>query len=204
MNNITLRTISPREIMSDSPALPLVVEEPGRGHLEIFPMEASEPVLFALLQDLFTNHWHEIEFGPSFPGSTWEIKAPNAPTEITLKHGELTVDFGVWHFHLWLGQPPENPQRLVDAAFAQQQQTTRAELYRRINAAGTPSAWLLRLFNGRGETQFGAFLPSPFFSDDFSKRLDPPNWERLALWDKLRKTYLGLAPDPRDRSGKGF
>lgn len=184
--------------------IPLIVEEPGRGKLEIFPIEASESVLFALLEDLFRNHWHEIEFGPSFPGSTWELKAPNAPKEISLHDGEVTVDFGSWHFHLWIGQRPENPQRFMDADFACQQQTTRAELYRRINAAGTPSSWHIRLLNGRGETQFGAFLPSPFFSADFSQQLDPPDWERLALWDKLRQTYLGAGPDPRDHSGTHF
>ena len=31
------------------------------------------------------------------------------------------------------------------------------------------------------------------------------NWSRLALWDHLRRRWLGLAdPDPFDRSGHGF
>ena len=34
-------------------------------------------------------------------------------------------------------------------------------------------------------------------------RFEPePRWERLALWDDLRRRYLGLDPDPRDRSGR--
>lgn len=32
--------------------------------------------------------------------------------------------------------------------------------------------------------------------------LKQPDWSRLALWDELRRKYLGLEPDPRDRSGK--
>ncbi|CAI7978764.1 transposase [Frankia sp. Hr75.2] len=31
-----------------------------------------------------------------------------------------------------------------------------------------------------------------------------PDFSRLAAWDALRERYLGLGPDPRDRSGTGF
>ncbi|MCK9932713.1 hypothetical protein MXD62_37195 [Frankia sp. Mgl5] len=31
-----------------------------------------------------------------------------------------------------------------------------------------------------------------------------PDFGRLAAWDALRERYLGLGPDPRDRSGTGF
>ena len=31
------------------------------------------------------------------------------------------------------------------------------------------------------------------------KVLKEPRWEHLAMWDHLRKTYLGLDPDPLDR-----
>ena len=31
-----------------------------------------------------------------------------------------------------------------------------------------------------------------------------PDWDRLALWDRLRSKYLGLSTDPLDRSAPGF
>nr|WP_199565457.1 hypothetical protein [Spongiactinospora rosea] len=46
-------------------------------------------------------------------------------------------------------------------------------------------------------------LPNPFLTDR-QQILDPPNFDRLAVWDELRATYLGLEPDPLDRAGKGF
>ncbi len=30
--------------------------------------------------------------------------------------------------------------------------------------------------------------------------LERPDWSRLAMWDKFRKVYLGLDPDPLDRT----
>ena len=79
--------------------------------------------------------------------------------------------------------------------------TSRAYLYRRLNADGTPDSWALRLLNGAGEEQLTVLFPNPFLTPDL--RFEPePRWERLALWDDLRGRYLGLPPDPRDRSGR--
>jgi hypothetical protein len=36
------------------------------------------------------------------------------------------------------------------------------------------------------------------------KPLAQPDWSRLAMWDALRKRYLSLDPDPKDRSGTHF
>ncbi len=47
------------------------------------------------------------------------------------------------------------------------------------------------------------FLPNPFYSSAM-QRLDAPDWSRLALWDELRRQYLGLEPDPKDRSATRF
>jgi hypothetical protein len=46
-------------------------------------------------------------------------------------------------------------------------------------------------------------LPSPFLTNEQQMR-DQPVWSQLELWDRLRARYLGLDPDPLDRSGKGF
>lgn len=46
-------------------------------------------------------------------------------------------------------------------------------------------------------------LPSPFLGDT-QEILPEPDFGRLATWDRLREHYLGLAPDPLDRSGSGF
>jgi hypothetical protein len=61
----------------------------------------------------------------------------------------------------------------------------------------------VRLFNGRGEQMMTLMLPNPFLTNDQQIR-DKPAWGQLELWDRLRAKYLGLDPDPIDRSGKGF
>jgi hypothetical protein len=47
------------------------------------------------------------------------------------------------------------------------------------------------------------YLPSPFLSIEM-QLLNPPEYDRLAMWDHLREAYLGLPSDPKDRSGTGF
>ena len=52
--------------------------------------------------------------------------------------------------------------------------------------------------------EFTVLLPNPFLEPD-DKIRRTPDWSRLALWDRLRAQWLGLAePDPLDRAGKGF
>ncbi len=70
-----------------------------------------------------------------------------------------------------------------------------------LNADGTPDGWGLRLLNGRGEEQMTVLFPNPYLTEDL-KFAPEPRWERLRLWDDLRQRYLGLGPDPRDRSGR--
>jgi hypothetical protein len=56
-----------------------------------------------------------------------------------------------------------------------------------------------------GEQQITILLPNPFLSADGDKILKQPDWSRLAVWDELRRRWLGLAdPDPVDRSGRAF
>ena len=46
-------------------------------------------------------------------------------------------------------------------------------------------------------------LPSPFLTNVQQARAEPA-FSQLELWDRLRAKFLGLDPDPLDRSGKGF
>jgi hypothetical protein len=62
---------------------------------------------------------------------------------------------------------------------------------------------MVRLFNGDGDQQLTVLLPHPFLDDD-QQILDVPDWTRLALWDHLRARFLGLPPDPLDRSAVRF
>ncbi|GEM_PF-4255523 len=38
-----------------------VVEEKGRGLLEVFEVEPSEATLKSILEDIFTQHWQEVQ-----------------------------------------------------------------------------------------------------------------------------------------------
>jgi hypothetical protein len=178
---------------------PQTVVEPGFGTLEIFPLEPTEATLYQLFTELFRDHWNEFVFGSFVQGAAFEIKAPNAPTRVSLNNGYLTVDFGAWHFHICIGEYQGSPQNPIDPEVARQRRTARAEFYRRLNPDGSVGSWGIRLFNGKGEQQITIFLPNPFYSDEM-KRLETPDWSRLALWDDLRRRYLGLEPDPKDRS----
>jgi len=175
-----------------------IVQEPGMGRLEIFPLATGEATLRPLLTDLFNSHWREIVFGSLVQGAVFELRAPNAPTRIGYMDGYLTVDFGGWHFHVCIG-----PHRQADAEMARVRPTARAELYRRLDEDGTAQGWGLRLFNGRDEQQMTVFLPHPYLDPDDKVRKQP-DWDRLALWDKLRRDYLGLEPDACDRRSSGF
>jgi hypothetical protein len=175
-----------------------LVTEPGNGTLEVFPLPADTGCLHSLLRDVFENYWDQIHFGPAVQGAVWEVRAPNAPKRIDLFDGYLTVDFGHWHFHLCIGENKGTHRNATSPELAHQRRTARAELYRRLHEDGRPSSWGLRLFNGRGDQQMTVFLPNPYLSVE-QKVLKEPRWENLAMWDHLRKTYLGLEADPLDR-----
>lgn len=177
--------------------------EPGMGVLEVFPLDTSTEALFALLRVVFEDHWREICFGPLIQGAAWEIRAPNAPRKVSLYDGYLTVDFGPWHFHICIGPTRGSRANPTDPELAAHRRTARAELYRQLKRDGTPNSWGLRLYNGKDEQQLSVFLPSPFLSDEMQP-LPAPDWSRLAMWDALRARFLGLGPDPKDRTGTHF
>jgi hypothetical protein len=181
-----------------------VRDEPGMGRVEIFPLATDEAALLALLEQVFGTYWRSIHFGPIIQGAAWEVKAPGAPRKISLLDGYATVDFGPWHFHICIGPTAGIGSAPTPPELAQHRRCRRAELYRTFNRnSGAPNSWGLRLFNGKDEQQLTVLLPNPFLSDE-GKTLRPPQWERLAAWDELRRRWLGLDPDPVDRSGTGF
>jgi hypothetical protein len=105
------------------------------------------------------------------------------------------------------GEPPPSTATNVIVCSAGQHTTgfRRAELFRRLNRAGAPNSWGLRLFNGHGEQQVTIFFPNPFLSYDGEKVRKQPDWSRLAPWDEMRARYAGAPePDPFDRSSTGF
>ena len=179
--------------------------DPDGSTVEIFPLPADEGGLEELLRDLFQNHWQEITFGPLIQGSAWEIRSPRAPTHVGMLDGYLTVAFGMSHFHLCIGPHKGTRHNPTPPALARHRRTARAELYRRLGRDGVPMSWGLRLFNGHSEQQITILLPNPFLNPETDKVLKKPDWSRLALWDRIRARWLGLAePDPFDRSGRGF
>ncbi|VAX29831.1 FIG01020671: hypothetical protein [hydrothermal vent metagenome] len=175
-----------------------IVEEAGMGRLEVFSIDAEESTLFDLIEDIFTHYWQEIHFGVLVQGAVWEIKAPNAPKKISLLDGYVTVDFDSWHFHICIGTHQGSKKYPVDPELAAHRRTSRAELYRRLDGTCVPQSWALRFLNGREEQQMTIFLPNPFLTDKM-KVTRHPDWSKLALWDHLRKKFLGLAPDDKDR-----
>ncbi len=176
---------------------PIIVTESG-GREQRWPIPADEESLLKLIHILFDEYWDDIWFGIIMEGAAWEVAAPNAPTRISMFDGYATIDFGRWHFHLCIGEHTASGPELGSI-----RRCSRAELYRGIGPDGTPTTWGLRLFNGRDEQLMTVMLPNPFLTDT-QAILDPPDYGRLAAWDALRATHLGLHPDPFDRSGKGF
>jgi hypothetical protein len=180
-----------------------LARDPDGSRLEAWDLEPSARLLEELLTDLFRNHWQGITFGPLIQGAAWEITATGPPERLGMQDGYLTVDFGPMHFHLCIGEHRGSAAHPVSPELAAHRRTRRAELYRRINGDGTPDGWGLRLFNGKGEEQITVLFPNPFLTRDLGVRAQP-EWSALALWDAVRQRYLGLGPDPRDRSGRRF
>ena len=181
-----------------------ILEEPGVGRLEVFPLPTDQDFLLGLLTDVFESWWDKVAFGTLVQGAVYEIHAPNAPTKISLFDGYLTVNFGAWHFHVCIGPHTGTPRNPTPPEIAEARRTGRAEMVRILNSDDTPRSWSLRLFNGRGENQLTVFFPNPFLGPN-DRVLKEPDWSNLAMWDSFRARYLGLTePDPRDRTAHGF
>jgi hypothetical protein len=180
-----------------------IVTEPGVGRLEVFRLDTSQEALLALLTDVFENHWRDVAFGPLVQGAVFEIRAPNAPQRISLLDGYLTVNFGAWHFHLCIGEHKGPGRDPTPFDVAGHRRCKRAEMLRILGPGGAPSSWQMRFLNGRDEQMMTVFFPHPYITRE-DKIRKQPDWSQLAMWDKFRKTYLGLDPDPLDRAGEGM
>ncbi len=177
-----------------------IITEIDGSRFEVFKMETSEEKLFELFKDIYENYWDKIQFGTQVQGAVWEVAAPNAPTRISLLDGYLTVDFGAWHFHICIGENNGTKKFPTPEELKLHRKTSSAEFYRRLSNEGIPSSWGFRCFNGKNEQQATIFFPNPNY-DLFPKfkKNNPPKWEKLEMWDTLRKKYLGLEPDDLDR-----
>lgn len=196
----------PHTQLSLSPSLPAPprrVHEPGSGDVDIFPLPTDQDFLLPLLDDLFVNHWDKIVFGTLIQGAVFEIRVAEPPRRVRCHDGYLTVDFGLWHFHVCIGLNKGSVRNRTDPDLARLRRTGRAELYRVLSDDETPRSWGLRLFNGAGENQLTVFFPNPLLGDN-DKILKQPDFSRLALWDMIRERTLGLPPDPLDRTATGF
>ncbi|MFD3811574.1 hypothetical protein [Rhodococcus sp. NPDC058639] len=177
---------------------PEILDTEDGGREQRWALPVDEDSLLRLIRMLFDEYWNDLWFGLLIEGSALEVAAPNAPKKIAMYDGYATVDFGRWHFHLCIGEHTASGPEL-----GRIRRCSRAELYRRIGADGTVSSWGLRLFNGRDEQMMTVMLPTPFLTNT-QRPADEPAWEHLEVWDRIRAEFLGLEPDPRDRSGRGF
>jgi hypothetical protein len=174
----------------------MVVDEPGTGRVELWALPTDESTLHALLTEVLIESWEHVAFGPCIQGAVYEVRASRPPHE-AMFDGYLTIAVDGWHFHVCIGDHRGAPPEL-----ARLRRTARAELFRILGDQG-PVSWGLRMFNGAGEQQITVWLPNPFL-DDRSEPLDPPDWSRLTLWDRLRALHLGLGSDPADRRATRF
>lgn len=177
---------------------PAIVVADGGGREQRWPLPTDEASLLDLIHLTFGDYWNDIWFGVLVQGAAWEVAAPNAPQDIAMYDGYVTVDFGRWHFHLCIGEHTASGPELGKI-----RRCARAELYRRLGPDGAPTSWGARLFNGRDEQMMTIMLPSPFLTRVQGFR-DEPEFGQLKLWDSLRERYLDLEPDPLDRTGTGF
>lgn len=168
------------------------------GREQYWSLPTDEDSLLRLIRLLFDEYWNEMWFGLLIEGSALEVAAPNAPKKISMYDGYATVDFGRWHFHLCIGEHTASGPEL-----GRIRRCSRAELYRRIGKDDAPTSWGARLFNGRDEQMLTVMLPTPFLTN-MQQLTDEPVWAHLEAWDRIRSEFLGLDPDPSDRTGKGF
>ena len=165
---------------------------------DVWPLPLDEAFLERLMRDLFTNHWRTVTFGPMIPGGAYELRCPAKPKSIIYSGGYFTVHWGRFgHFHLCLGESRAAPDIVAH------RRPSKAELVRGADMHGDPVTWSLQVENGKGESTLSIYFPNPFLTDE-DELADIPDWDRLALWHNVLKTYTGHEPDGRDTLGRGF
>jgi hypothetical protein len=184
-------------ITLETPAVPRKVTEPDGSVSEHFDLPHDEQSLLRLFKLLFEERPTEITFGPCIQGAVFEIHA-DKPAHLTMLDGYLTVDFGAWHFHLCIGEHRGTTSNPCPPELAEHRRVKRAELFRSRSRSCLPVSWGLRLWNGHDEQMITVFLPNPYLDAEGHRPRDP-DWSRLQLWDRIRREFLGLEPDPTDR-----
>lgn len=144
-----------------------------------------------LCDELFVENWSRIVVGPCFEGAVFEVRFVEAP-DVRYSDGYLTVDLGLWHFHLCV----EEHKGSSSEELRRNRPVAKAALYeRRGKGCAGGRSWGLRLWNGYGEQMTTVFLPNPRLTDDM-QFLKEPDWSRLELYYRLRASYAGDAmPD---------
>ncbi|MGA9526265.1 MAG: hypothetical protein WBV82_32695 [Myxococcaceae bacterium] len=182
---------------TDKPALAETIHEPDGRTTEMLDLPNDEATLLRLFRLLFEEHATEITFGPCIQGAVFEIHADRA-AKVTMLDGYLTVGLGAWHFHLCIGGHRGYPSNPCPPELARHRRVKRAALFRTVGPSCVPASWGLRLWNGHHEQMITVFFPNPHLNDE-EKRTRHPDWSRLRLWNEVRREFLGLAEDPRDR-----
>ena len=152
---------------------------------EYHDMAVEGDAVERLLVQLFTGHWADLTVGPLIEGAAYEIRFA-APPKVTMLDGYLTVDTGAWHFHLCVN----DHRGSRSAELARIRRVARAAFFKTEGGTCAPAAWGLRLWNGRGEQMITVLFPNPHF-DEQSRRLREPRWEKIELWQELRRRYAG-------------
>ena len=163
-------------------------------------MELLEP----LLRELFERHWAAVVFGYCIQGAVFELQPAQRP-RVSLLDGYLTIDHGYGHLHLCIGEHRGSAANPTPADVAAWRRVGRAAWYRALNREHAPVSWGLRMWNGRGEQMLTVFFPNPYY--DSSMRRQPPDWDKLALWNRharalSRPAAAGAGPGDDARSAR--
>ncbi len=179
------------------------VNDEGRVTEDRWPAPLDQDWLRAFLTDIFENHWQGLSFGPIIEGAAYELRPPGKPERINLHDGYLTVFYGLsGHFHLCIGRNEAAVKQGGEALVARRR-AGKAEFFRSLDSEGHPRIWGFRMENGAGEPALCLFFPNPFITPD-DRLADEPDWDRLATWDHVRSTYIGLEDGAPDRLSKGY
>ena len=168
-----------------------VVDEIDGTRTEYEYVDRNEQLLLALMRELFETHWPKLVFGPCIQGAVYEIRLTKPPKKLSMVDGYLTIDVGVWHFHLCLGEHKGTKANPTPKALADIRRVSKAAFFRTMGASCTGGTWGFRMWNGAAEQMITVFFPNPYLDDRFKPQ--KPDWNRLALWNALRVKYLSGA-----------
>jgi hypothetical protein len=165
---------------------------------DYFPITCTQARLLALLREIFEEHWADVIFGPCIEGAVFEGRFAERP-RVTLLDGYVTVQIEgreSWHFHLCIGPHAGSPELPTPPALAKWRRCARAAFFQSRDRAGRPSAWGVRLWNGRDEQMLTIFFPNPWIDPARGHYVGSPDWSRLRLWMDLRARHAGVSPEP--------